>query len=253
MIKLIKIKSKREIELMRKAGQILEEVRQVVADSIKAGISTYQLDQIAHDEIVKRGAKPSFLGYNGFTGSICTSVNEVVVHGIPSKKKILKAGDIITLDFGVEYHGYHADSATTYPVGKVSAELKQLLDVTEKALYIGIEQAKPGNRVSDISFAIESFVKPYGYGIVEEFTGHGIGKSLHEEPYVPNFGQSNEGPILKTGMTICIEPMVNLGSKKVRILTDNWTTITVDRKPSAHFEHMVVITETGCEILTKKE
>ncbi len=251
MIKLIQIKSQREIELMREAGRILEQTRQMLIEHIKPGISTHHLDQLAENFISHLGATPSFKGYNGFPGSICASINEVVVHGIPSKKKILQEGDIITLDFGVNYKGYHADSATTYPVGEIKPEIQQLLDVTEKSLYVGLEQAKPGNRVSDISHAIESFVKPYGYGIVEEFTGHGIGRDLHEEPFVPNFGQPNQGPILKPGMTFCVEPMINLGTKRVKVLTDNWTTITVDHKPSAHFEQMIVITETGYEILTK--
>ncbi len=250
---MIQIKSQREIELMRKAGHILEMTRQMLAEHVKPGISTHQLDQLAENFIVHLGATPSFKGYHGFPGSICTSVNEVVVHGIPSVKKILHEGDIITLDFGVNYKGYHADSATTYPVGQIKPEIKKLLDVTEKALYVGLEKAKPGNHVSDISHAIESFVKPHGYGIVEEFTGHGIGRELHEEPYVPNFGKANLGPILKPGMTFCVEPMINLGTKRIKVLTDNWTTVTTDHKPSAHFEHMIVITETGYEILTKEK
>jgi methionyl aminopeptidase len=247
---LIQIKSQREIELMREAGRILDQTRQMLKEHVIPGISTYHLDQLAEKFIISLGATPSFKGYHGFPGSICASINEVVVHGIPSKKKILKEGDIITLDFGVNYKGYHADSATTYPVGIIKPELEKLLEITEKSLYIGLDQAKPGNHVSDISHAIEAFIKPYGYGIVEEFTGHGIGRELHEEPFVPNFGKPKEGPILKPGMTFCVEPMINLGTKNVRVLTDNWTTITTDRKPSAHFEHMIVITETGYEILT---
>jgi len=252
---LIQIKSQREIELMREAGRILDLTRKMLEEHIKPGISTLQLDQLAESFIINLGATPSFKGYHGFPGSICTSINEVVVHGIPSNKHILKEGDIITLDFGVNYKGYHADSATTYPVGKVTPEIEKLLEVTEKSLYVGLEQAKPGNQVSDISHAIETYVKPFGYGIVEEFTGHGIGRSLHEDPYVPNFGKPHQGPVLKPGMTFCVEPMVNLGTKRVKILSDNWTTVTTDRKPSAHFEHMIVITETGYEILTiaKKE
>ncbi len=252
---MIQIKSQREIELMREAGRILDLTRKMLEEHIKPGISTLQLDQLAESFIINLGATPSFKGYHGFPGSICTSINEVVVHGIPSNKHILKEGDIITLDFGVNYKGYHADSATTYPVGKVTPEIQKLLEVTEKSLYVGLEQAKPGNQVSDISHAIETYVKPFGYGIVEEFTGHGIGRSLHEDPYVPNFGKPHQGPVLKPGMTFCVEPMVNLGTKRVKILSDNWTTVTTDRKPSAHFEHMIVITETGYEILTiaKKE
>jgi len=252
---LIQLKSDREIGLMREAGTILHQTRLALEKHIRPGITTYELDQIAEAEIRKRGGIPSFKGYNGFPGSICASVNEVVVHGIPSKTTILKEGDIITLDFGVNYKGYHADSATTYPIGQVSEAVLKLLEVTEAALYKGLEMAKPGLRVSDISHAIETYVKPFGYGIVEEFTGHGIGRELHEEPYVPNFGPPNAGPLLKPGMTLCVEPMINLGTKHVKILGDNWTTVTLDRKPSAHFEHMIVITETGYEILTgtKKE
>ena len=252
---MIQIKSQREIELMREAGRILDETRRLLESHLKPGVSTLQLDHLAEEYILSLGATPSFKGYHGFPGSICTSINEVVVHGIPSTKQVLKEGDIITLDFGVNYKGYHADSATTYPIGEVSPNISKLLEVTEKALYVGLEMAKPGNYVSDISHAIESYVKPFGYGIVEEFTGHGIGRELHEEPYVPNFGKSKQGPVLKPGMTFCVEPMVNLGTKRVKILSDNWTTVTTDRKPSAHFEHMIVITETGYDILTisKKE
>lgn len=247
---MIQIKSSREIELMRQAGRILEETRQMVSQHVKPGVTTYQLDQLAEAHIRKLGGLPSFKGYQGFPGSICTSVNEVVVHGIPSKRRILKAGDIVTLDFGVNYKGYHADSATTYPVGEISDDIKQLLKVTEESLYEGLKFAKPGLHVSDISHAIEAYVKPFGYGIVEEFTGHGIGRELHEDPYVPNFGAAGLGAILRPGMTFCVEPMVNLGTKHIRILSDNWTTITTDKKPSAHYEHMIVITETGYEILT---
>lgn len=252
---MIQIKSQREIELMREAGRILDLTRSMLEKHIKPGVNTLQLDTLAEAFIRNLGATPSFKGYHGFPGSICTSINEVVVHGIPSDKHILKEGDIITLDFGVNYKGYHADSATTYPVGKVTQEIEQLLEVTQNSLYAGLEQAKPGNYVSDISHAIESYVKPFGYGIVEEFTGHGIGRELHEDPYIPNFGKPKQGPVLKPGMTFCVEPMVNLGTKRVKILSDNWTTVTVDRKPSAHFEHMIVITETGYDILTiaKKE
>ncbi|MFA5470749.1 MAG: type I methionyl aminopeptidase [Acholeplasmataceae bacterium] len=247
---MIQIKSKREIELMREAGRILDQTRKMLEAYIKPGVTTHYLDQLAENYIKSLGAVPSFKGYHGFPGSICASVNEVVVHGIPSTTKVLKEGDIITLDFGVNYKGYHADSATTYPVGKVDEEIEKLLKVTEESLYVGLEQAKPGNRVSDISHAIEAYVKPHGYGIVEEFTGHGIGRELHEEPYVPNFGQPHQGPLLKPGMTFCVEPMINLGTKRVKVLKDNWTTVTIDRKPSAHFEHMIVITETGYDILT---
>lgn len=248
---MITIKSTREIELMRTAGQILAETQKMLKSHIKPGITTAKLDKLAEEFILSKGATPSFKNYNGFPGSICTSINEVVVHGIPSKKAVLKNGDIITVDIGVNFQGYHADAAVTYPVGKVTDKVLELLKVTEEALYEGLKEAKPGNHLSNISHTIEQFIKPYGFGIVEEFTGHGIGTSLHEEPYVPNFGEPNEGPILKEGMTFCVEPMVNLGTKNVKILRDNWTTVTIDHKYSAHFEHTIVITKDGYEILTK--
>ncbi len=248
---MIILKSQREIEIMREAGRIVALTQQELKKHIKPGISTKRLDEIAEEFIVKKGGIPSFKGYHGFPGSICASVKEVVVHGIPDKNVILKDGDIITVDVGVNYQGYHGDGAWTFPVGKISSEDEKLLDVTLKSLYRGLEFAKPNNRVSDISNAIEEFIKPYGYGIVEEFTGHGIGQSLHEEPYVPNFGEPGMGAILKPGMTICVEPMVNRGTKRVKILSDNWTTVTMDKSNSAHFEHMIAITEDGYLILTE--
>ena len=247
---MITIKSTREIELMREASQILVQTRQALFEMIQPGISTEALDQIADRTIRTLGGIPSFKDYEGYPKSICTSVNEVVIHGIPSKKVFLKEGDIISIDIGVNVKGYHADSAFTYPVGKISDEAQTLLDITEKALYIGIEQAFPGNHVSNIGHAIEQYIKPYGYGIVETFTGHGIGKDLHEAPQVLNYGPKNQGPKLKPGMTICIEPMVNLGTKDVQVLQDGWTVVTKDKRLSAHFEHMVLITEDGCEIMT---
>jgi methionyl aminopeptidase len=247
---MITIKSTREIELMREASQILVQTRQALFEMIQPGISTEALDQIADRTIRTLGGIPSFKDYEGYPKSICTSLNDVVIHGIPSKKVILKEGDIISIDIGVNVKGYHADSAFTYPVGKISDEAQTLLDITEKALYIGIEQAFPGNHVSNIGHAIEQYIKPYGYGIVETFTGHGIGKDLHEAPQVLNYGPKNQGPKLKPGMTICIEPMVNLGTKDVQVLQDGWTVVTKDKRLSAHFEHMVLITEDGCEIMT---
>ncbi|CCV65277.1 MAG: type I methionyl aminopeptidase [Paracholeplasma sp.] len=248
---MITIKSDREISLMREAGRMVALTREEVKKHIKPGMDTKTLDRIAEDYILSLGGIPSFKDYNGFPGSVCLSVNEVVVHGIPSKKVILKEGDLVSLDIGVLYKGYHGDSAWTFPVGSISEENQQLLDVTLQSLYEGLKQIKPGNRVSDISHAIETYVKPFGYGIVEEFTGHGIGSKLHEDPYVPNFGKPGTGPVLKKGMTLCVEPMVNIGTKRVVVLKDNWTTVTADRKNSAHFEHMIVVTEDGCEILTE--
>lgn len=248
---MIIIKSKREIDIMRVAGKIVALTQEELKKHIKPGINTKKLDLIAEEFIVKNGGIPSFKGYHGFPSSICTSVNEVVVHGIPSEDVILKEGDIITVDIGVKYRGYHGDGAWTFPVGKINEEDQKLLDVTLKSLYRGLLFAKPNNRVGDISNAIETFIKPYGYGIVEEFTGHGIGQNLHEGPFIPNFGKKDNGPILKPGMTICIEPMINKGTKHVNILKDNWTTVTDDKRKSAHYEHMIVITEDGYEILTK--
>lgn len=247
---MISIKSKREIELMKQASFILVQAQQALADMIKPNITTEALDKRADEVIRQLGGIPAFKDYDGFPKSICTSVNEEVIHGIPSDKKVLKDGDIVSIDIGVKYKGYYADAAKTFAVGTISDALKQLLTVTEEALYQGIAMAKPGNHVSDISHAIESYIKPYGYGIVESFTGHGIGRHLHEEPQVLNYGKPHEGPILKPGMTICIEPMVNLKSSDVKVLKDGWTVVTKDLKHSAHFEHMILITDNGNEILT---
>lgn len=249
---MIYYKSRREIEIMREAGLILAATRLELERHLGPGISTYELDQIAEKFILSKNAKPSFKGYGGFPGSICASVNEEVIHGIPSKKRVLKDGDIISIDIGVELRGYHADSAWTYAIGEVDSKVLKLMEISEEALYQGLEMAKPGNRVGDISHAIESFIKPHGYGIVKEFTGHGIGKSLHEDPHVPNYGQAGTGPLLSEGMTICIEPMVNLGTENIKILEDEWTVVTTDKLPSAHFEHMIVITRDGYEILTPR-
>jgi len=250
---MITIKSSREIALMKEASQILVKARQALFEKIQPGISTEALDQHADKIIRDLGGIPSFKDYEGYPKSICTSVNEVVIHGIPSQKVILKDGDIISIDIGVNVKGYHADSAFTYAVGNISKDAKQLLEITEKALYIGIQEAKPGNYVSNIGHAIENFIKPYGYGIVETFTGHGIGKELHEAPQVLNYGPKNQGPKLKPGMTICIEPMINLGTKDVKVLSDGWTVVTGDQSLSAHFEHMILITEDGCEIMTTQK
>lgn len=250
---MITIKSPREIALMKEASQILVTARQALFEKIQPGISTEALDQHADKIIRELGGIPSFKDYEGYPKSICTSVNEVVIHGIPSEKVILKDGDIISIDIGVNVKGYHADSAFTYAVGNISKDAQQLLEITERALYIGIQEAKPGNYVSNIGHAIENFIKPYGYGIVETFTGHGIGKELHEAPQVLNYGPKNQGPKLKPGMTICIEPMINLGTKDVKVLSDGWTVVTEDKSLSAHFEHMILITEDGCEIMTTQK
>ena len=244
-------KSTREIGLMREAGRIVALAHQEVQKHIKPGISTLELDRIVEQVIRANGATPSFKGYNGFPGSICASINEVVIHGIPKATTILKDGDIIAIDIGACYKGYHGDSAWSYYVGKINPNDEKLMIVTKEALYKGLEQAKPGNRLGDISAAIGKYAKSYGYGVVEEFTGHGVGRNLHEDPAIPNYGIPNTGPLLQPGMTLAIEPMINAGTKKVKILSDGWTTITSDRKKSAHFEHTILITDDGCEILTQ--
>lgn len=250
---MILIKSNREIKLMKEAGRIVALTHRLVKDAIKPGISTYELDQLAEKIIRDNGATPSFKGYNGFKGSICASINDVVIHGIPSKKHILQNGDIISIDIGACYKGYHGDSAWTYAVGNISEERKKLLEVTEASLFAGLEFAKPSNRLSDISHAIEKYVLEHGYSVVLDFTGHGVGHKLHEDPMIPNYGPAGQGPVLKVGMTLAIEPMVNAGKSGVVILDDDWTTVTKDGSDSAHFEHTIVITESGYSILTKED
>ena len=248
---MITIKSNREIELMIEAGRITALAHRKVKEAIRPGISTLELDKIAEETIRACGATPSFKGYNGFPGSICASINNVVIHGIPKQNIILKDGDIISVDIGACYKGYHGDSAMTHGVGNVSEHRKRLMRVTKESLYKGLEMAKPGNRLSDISHAIESYVNAHGYSVVRDFTGHGVGSQLHEDPAVPNYGHEGEGPILRKGMTLAIEPMINMGTHRVKILKDGWTTVTADHKPSAHYENSIVITDTGYEILTK--
>jgi len=247
---MITIKSDREIELMRQAGHIVALVHQKMSDIIKPGVTTKHLDQVAREIITSHGATPSFLGYGGFPASICASANQVIVHGFPSEKP-LQEGDIISIDVGANYKGYHGDSAWTYPVGKISKENQQLLEVTEKSLFIGLDKVKPGVHLSDVSNAIQVYVESFGYSVPVEFTGHGIGSSLHEDPMIPNYGKPGRGPILKAGMTLAIEPMVNMGTAKMHVLADGWTAVTRDGLNSAHFEHTIVVTTDGYEILTK--
>ena len=246
---MITIKSDYELSLMKVAGKIVYDTHQYLKPFIKEGITTGELDKLAHDYIISRDAYPSCLNYEGFPKSICISVNEEVVHGIPGKRK-LKNGDIVTLDICACYKGYHGDSAWTYPVGDISEDKKYLLEHTKKALYVGLSKIKDGVRLGDISNAIEEYATHHKLGVVRELTGHGIGANLHEDPDVPNFGKKGTGPVLKKGMTIAVEPMLNLGTRKIYILDDDWTIITGDNKPSAHFEHTVIVTEDGCEILT---
>jgi methionyl aminopeptidase len=236
---------------MRRAGSVVAQILLEISDLVKPGATTADLDLFAQTRTKELGAKPAFKGYHGFPATLCVSVNEEVVHGIPSKKRVLKDGDIVGIDFGVVLDGWFGDSARTFPVGKVSHEAEKLLEITEKSLYLGIEQARPGNHLFDIGYAVQNFVESHGYSVVREFVGHGIGKSLHEDPQVPNFGIRGKGMLLKPGMVLAIEPMINAGKPEVRVLSDGWTAVTVDKALSAHFEHTVAITEQGPEILTR--
>lgn len=247
---MISIKSKREIELMKEAGRIVALAHQEVSQHIKPGVSTYELDQIVEHVIRAHGATPSFKGYGGFPASACISINEQVVHGIPSDEVHLNEGDLVSIDIGANYKGYHGDSAWSYAVGEVSHEVRTLMDVTKESLFLGLAQAKAGNRVSDISHAIQRYCESKGYGVVREFVGHGIGKLLHEDPQIPNFGLPHRGPKLKRGMTLAIEPMINMGTPNVRVLDDQWTAVTIDGLPSAHYEHTIVVTDDAPIILT---
>jgi methionyl aminopeptidase len=247
---MIKIKSQEEIELMREAGRITRDTLKVVEHSIKAGISTKELDKIAYDYIKSQGAVPSFKNYGGFPATICASVNDTIVHGIPSADIVLKEGDIISIDVGAKYKGYHGDAARTFPVGKIDAKVKKLIKVTEQSFFEGIKGLKSGAFVGDISHRIQTFVEKNGYTIVRELVGHGVGKDLHEDPQVPNFGRSGSGPRLNTNAVIAIEPMVNMGERNVVFMSDGWTCKTRDGMPSAHYENTVLITEDGVEILT---
>lgn len=243
-------KSAAELELMREAGRIVADTHLLLQKAIQPDITTKELDQIAEEYIRSQGATPSFKGYNGFSGSICASVNDELVHGIPSGRK-LKDGDIISIDIGANYKGYHGDSAWTYGVGNISDTAKKLLEVTERSLYAGLAEAKPDARLYTISHAIQKCVEDEGFSIVREYVGHGVGKELHEEPQIPNYGLPDRGPRLKPGMVLAIEPMVNVGERYVKTLQDNWTVVTVDGTLCAHFEHTIAITPDGYEILTK--
>lgn len=247
---MISIKSEREIALLKEAGRIVALCHEEMKKQVRPGISTGELNDICEKIILANGATPSFKGYGGFPSAVCASVNEVVVHGFPSKKKILKAGDIIAIDIGACYKGYHGDSAWTYAVGKISEADQKLMQVTHDALFKGLEQIREGARLGDVSAAIGNYIDSFGYGIVEEFTGHGVGRNLHEDPQIFNFGTAGTGPILKEGMVLAIEPMVNAGTKKVRILSDGWTTVTKDKSNSAHYEHTIVVRKNGYEIMT---
>lgn len=249
---MIILRSAREIERIAAAGKIAAQTLQLLASKAVPGISTWELDQIAEEYIVQQGAIPECKGYYGFPGAVCISVNEGVVHGIPSKRVILKEGDIVSLDLVVTKDGFMGDTAMTVPVGKISPKTQQLLDVTQGALAAGIAAAVVGNHVGDIGHAVSAFVAPYHYGVVKEYVGHGIGTEMHAEPEVPNYGTPHTGDRLEAGMILCIEPMINLGTAQVRTLKDGWTVVTKDRKPSAHFEHTIAITDDGPRILTER-
>lgn len=246
----VTIKSAREIELMTEAGKILAKVHEELRDYIRPGLTTLDLDRKGEEIIRSYDCIPSFLNYNGFPNSLCISVNQEVVHGIPKKRRRLREGDIVSLDAGVIYKGYHSDAARTWGVGEISVEKKQLIDVTRQSFFEGIKMAKAGNHLYDISKAIDDYVTPFGYGIVRELVGHGIGTNLHEDPEVPNFRQPNKGIKLQPGMTLAIEPMINLGTEQVKWLSDNWTVETADGKPSAHYENTILITEGDPIILS---
>ncbi|NBI30372.1 type I methionyl aminopeptidase [Chengkuizengella marina] len=243
-------KSEAELNYMREAGRIVAETHREIAKVIQPGITTLEIDRIAEKFIRSQNASPSFKGYNGFPASVCASVNEELVHGFPSER-VLNEGDIISIDIGAEYNGYHGDSAWTYPVGSISNEAQRLLDVTEKSLYAGLEEAKPDVRLYTISHAIQKCIEDEGFSVVREYVGHGIGANLHEEPQIPNFGIPNRGPRLKPGMVLAIEPMVVAGERYVKTLDDDWTVVSEDGTLCAHFEHTIAITTDGYEILTK--
>jgi methionyl aminopeptidase len=243
-------KSKTEIEKMRSAGRIVAQVLERLTAMVEPGITTLDLDVEANRMIRDAGAIPTFVGYNGYPASICTSVNDEVVHGIPGKRR-LREGDIVGIDCGATHFGYVGDAAVTVPVGKIGEELSKLLSATNESLYAAIDKCRVGNRLGDVCNAVQAYVEPLGYSVVQNYCGHGVGRAMHEEPQVPNYGKPGTGPYLREGWVIAIEPMINLGRHETRQLSDGWTVVTVDGRPSAHFEHTIAITETGPEILTR--
>ena len=248
---MINVKSKTELEKMRKIGTITANALHFGGQSIKEGMTTFELDKIIHGYLVQHGANPCLIGYGGFPASSCISINEELIHGIPSKKRRLKEGDIVSVDVSAEMDGFHGDTAYTFAVGKISKEAEQLLKITNESLYKGIEQAVLGNRIGDIGQAVEEHVTAYGYSVCRKYIGHGIGRKLHEDPEVPNYGNPGRGPRLVAGMTICIEPMINAVGSDVRVLKDGWTVVTKSGSLAAHFEHTVAVTPDGPVILTK--
>ncbi|MDQ2833286.1 MAG: type I methionyl aminopeptidase [Acidobacteriota bacterium] len=246
----IMIKTPQEIEKMRISGKALRQVHNAIAPHVVAGASTMDLEEIAVRKIAELGAISAFKGYHGYPAALCTSINEEVVHGMPSAKRILKEGDILSIDCGVIIDGFYSDAAVTYPIGKVSPENQKLLEVTQEALQKAMDRCQVGGRLGDISSAVQQFCEREGFGVVREFVGHGIGRAMHEDPQVPNFGDSGKGPRLKPGMVLAIEPMINAGGPEVRVLKDGWTAVTIDGSYSAHFEHTVAITKDGPQVLT---
>ena len=249
---MIAIKNEKELQWMRQACKITAAARALAGEMVRPGVSTKEIDNAVHDYIVAQGAKPSFLGYGGFLASTCISVNDTVIHGIPGDY-VLRDGDLVSVDVGAYYRGFHGDCAATYPCGSISADAQKLIDVTKQSFFEGIRFATKGHRVSDISHAIQTYVESNGFSVVRSFVGHGVGAQLHEEPEVPNFGSPGRGPRLVPGMTLAIEPMVNAGTYDVRVLKDKWTTVTADGKLSAHYENTVLITDGEPEILTVAE
>ena len=250
-MELITLKSSRELDAMRRAGRIAAQARELAGLMVAPGVTTLDIDTAVRKFIESQGAKPSFLGYGGFSGSACISVNDVVIHGIPSKKVVLKEGDIVSVDVGACIDGFHGDCAATYPCGKISEEAQRLIEVTQQSFWEGMKHAKAGQRVSDISHAVQKYVESFGYSVVRDFVGHGVGAKLHETPEVPNYGPAGHGPRLQPGMTIAVEPMVCAGDWQVKVLKDGWTTVTVDGSLAAHYENTVLITDGEVEILTQ--
>ena len=248
---MVVLKTSRELRLMKEAGAIAAGALKAAGDAVQPGITTYELNRIAHKFIKDAGAYPTFLGYNGYPAAACISINDVVIHGIPSKKQTVRAGDIVSIDIGATFNGYVGDNAATFAAGEISPEAKRLSDTTREALYKGIEAAVAGNRLGDIGHAVQSYCEERGYSVVRTFTGHGVGTQMHEDPSVPNFGTPGRGLRLVPGMTIAIEPMVNMGTHEVKQLSDGWTIKTKDGRLSAHFEHTIAITADGPVILTK--
>lgn len=248
---MVVLKTVRELQLMQHACKISAQALELAGKAVKPGVSTYDIDALIHDFIVGAGAKPSFLGYGGFPASSCISINDEIIHGIPSRKRIIQNGDIVSIDVGAFIDGYHGDNAYTFAAGDISDEAKKLLEATEQSLYEAIKVAVAGNRIGDIGHAVSQYVEDRGFSVVREYVGHGVGRDLHEDPEVPNFGKAGHGVRLVPGMTIAIEPMINAGTSQVKRLSDNWTVVTADHSLSAHFEHTIVITADGPVIMTK--